>query len=63
MAKTPPTDDHDDERVVALFRDADLPEAQLDVSHMPGVRPAAPVRSGQTATAAVDLTGKTTLLR
>jgi hypothetical protein len=58
MAKTPPTDDAD-ERVVPFFRDANLPEAPLDVSHMPGGRPATPVRSGQAAAGAIDLTGKT----
>jgi hypothetical protein len=58
IAKTPPTDDAD-EKVVPLFRDANLPEAPLDVSHMPGAKPVTPVRSGQAAAGVMDLTGKT----
>jgi hypothetical protein len=58
MAKTPPTDDAN-ERVISLFRDANLPEVPLDVSHMPGAKPATPARSDDAAAGAIDLTGKT----
>jgi hypothetical protein len=58
MPKTPFTEDGN-EAVVSPFRDANLPEAPLDVSHMPGARRAPPVRSGQAVTDAIDLTGKT----
>ena len=58
MANTPPRDDAD-EKVVPFFRDANLPEALLDVSHMPGAKPVTPARSGDAAAGAIDLTGKT----
>ena len=58
MARTPPTDDAD-EKLVPLFRDANLPEAPLNVSHMPGAKPATPAQSGQGAAGTMDLTGKT----
>ena len=62
MANTPPSDDAD-EKVVPFFRDANLPEEPLDVSHTPGARPATRARSGQVAAAAMDLTGKTKVVR